>query len=100
MSNSWYTLSVYDEGKLIGFGHIISDGVYQSFLSDLIVAPEYRQEGIGTEIVQRLINHCRLNGVSWIQLSCAKGKQSFYERFGFKARPVDAPGMQMFLNKE
>ncbi|MCO7126425.1 GNAT family N-acetyltransferase [Sporolactobacillus shoreicorticis] len=100
ISNSWYTLSVYEDKQLIGFGRIISDGVYQSFLCDLIVSPNYRKQGIGTEIVKRLLNHSKMNGLTWIQLSCAQGKQPFYERLGFKARPNDAPGMQLFLSEK
>jgi predicted GNAT family N-acyltransferase len=100
ISNSWYTLSVYEDKQLIGFGRIISDGVHQSFLCDLIVSPDYRKQGIGTEIVKRLVNYCKTNELTWIQLSCAQGKQPFYERFGFKARPTNAPGMQLFLSEE
>ncbi|WP_028975720.1 GNAT family N-acetyltransferase [Sporolactobacillus terrae] len=97
--NSWYTLSVYEDEQLIGFGRIISDGVYQAFLCDLIVLPEQRNNGIGSELVERLLAHCKVHGLRWIQLSCAKGKQAFYERFGFRARPHDAPGMQRFLDQ-
>ncbi|BBN98069.1 GNAT family N-acetyltransferase [Sporolactobacillus terrae] len=97
--NSWYTLSVYEDEQLIGFGRIISDGVCQAFLCDLIVLPEQRNNGIGSELVERLLAHCKAQGMRWVQLSCAKGKQTFYERFGFRARPHDAPGMQRFLDQ-
>lgn len=96
--NSWHILCVYnDNQQLIGFARLLSDGVYQTFLCDLIIHPSCQHMGIGSEIVRRLIDHCRSQGMHWIQLSSTIGKQSFYERFGFKRRPDEGPGMQLFL---
>ena len=91
---SWYLLGAYDGERLVGFGRLVSDGVLHAMIYELIVLPEYQGQGIGGEILERLVAKCRATGVRDIQLFCARGKRGFYEKRGFVARPDDAPGMQ------
>ena len=94
LRSSWYVLGAYDNEQLVGFGRLVSDGIVHAMIYDLIVLPEYQGQGIGGKILERLIEKCRETGIRDIQLFCAKGKRSFYERRGFVARPDHAPGMQ------
>ncbi len=95
ISDSWYVLSAYDNNRLVGFGRIISDGVLYALICDLIVDPACQGKGIGSILLNKLIEHCHLQDIRVIWLFAAKGKSAFYKRFGFLERPVDAPGMQM-----
>jgi GrpB-like predicted nucleotidyltransferase (UPF0157 family) len=92
---SWYRIGVYQEGRLVGMGRVISDGVLHALLVDVIVAPELQGQGIGQGIMERLLNRCREAGVRDVQLFCAKGKVGFYRKLGFRDRPGDAPGMDL-----
>jgi len=60
----------------------------------LIVAPDYQECGIGKKILTELVSKCKSAAIPDIQLFCAKGKEKFYLKNGFKARPADAPGME------
>lgn len=93
--NSWYTLSAYHGGRLIGFGRILCDGIVHALILDMIVLPDYRGKGIGSAILQKLVDRCRGAGIRDIQLFCAKGKSGFYEKNGFSRRPEDGPGMEI-----
>ena len=86
-------MSAYDEGRLVGFGRAVSDSIH-AMIYDLIVAPDYQRQGIGGEILDRLVKYCQEAHIRDIQLFCASGRRQFYERHSFKARPDDAPGMQ------
>jgi ribosomal protein S18 acetylase RimI-like enzyme len=97
INNSWYLISAYQNGELIGFGRIISDGVYQTFIGDLIVHPDHQNQGIGSTILRQLTARCKESGIKWIQLTCAKGKMDFYKKYGFEERPADGPGMQIYI---
>jgi len=68
---------------LVGFGRIIGD-TYTAQILDLITHPDYRQQGIATEIMKRLLHFAdgRFLGVTLIDGS---GLGGFYERFGFEA---------------
>ena len=95
ISDSWYVLSAYEKGRLVGFGRIISDGVLYALICDLIVNPTCQGQGIGSTLLAKLIERCRSRGIRVIWLFAAKGKSAFYKKFGFHKRPADAPGMQM-----
>lgn len=99
ISNSWYSASIYDDMTLIGYGRIISDGIYQTFICDVMVHPDYQRKGVGTMVMEVLLEHCQKENIKWIQLSCAKGKQPFYQKLGFKVRDPDAPGMMLFYEQ-
>jgi N-acetylglutamate synthase-like GNAT family acetyltransferase len=95
--NSWYSISIYHNRKLIGFGRIISDGIYQTLICDVMVHPEYQGQGMGKKIIEALLKKCEEEGIKWVQLFCAKGKQEFYHKLGFISRESEAPGMSIFI---
>jgi GNAT superfamily N-acetyltransferase len=92
--NSWLVVSAYDGSKLVGFGRVLTDHVMHAMIFDMIVLPDYQGRGIGTMILNRMVERCLELGVGDIQLFCARGKMAFYEKNGFEPRPGDAPGMQ------
>jgi len=94
LSNSWFLVCVYNDEKLIGFGRVISDGVLHALIVDLIVTPDFQDCGIGKLILNELVSKCKSSAIPDIQLFCAKGKEGFYVKQGFKSRPTDAPGME------
>ncbi len=94
IANSQFVVCAYDAEKLAGFGRILSDGVLHAMIYEMIVHPDYQRRGIGTQILHSLIEWCNENHIRDIQLFCARGKHTFYEKNGFVMRPDDAPGMQ------
>ena len=94
ISESWQVVSAYDGSRLVGFGRVVSDGVLHAMIYDLIVDQADQGKGIGGEILARLVMSCQKAGIRDIQLFCAKGRQAFYERRGFRPRSADAPGME------
>ncbi len=97
ISNSWYVMSAYHKHQLVGFGRVVSDGILYALICDLIVKPEYQGKGIGSALLNKLIDRCRLQHLRVLWLFSAKGESAFYKKFGFFERPVDAPGMQMLM---
>lgn len=95
--NSWCHVSIYDKNQLIAFGRMISDGIYQALICDVMVDPTYQNKGLGKAIIESLVTKCRENGIQSIQLFSAKGKQHFYKKLGFEEREQDAPGMSLIL---
>jgi len=94
ISANWFAVSAFDGDRLVGFGRVVSDGILHAMIYEMIVLPEYQGRGIGTQILQMLIQRCLEASIRDIQLFCARGKRGFYEKFGFVARPDNAPGMQ------
>jgi hypothetical protein len=61
---------------------------------DLIIEPGFQRCGIGKLILKELVSKCKASAIPDIQLFCAKGKEGFYLKQGFRSRPIDAPGME------
>jgi len=94
LERSWFCLSAYKSDYLVGFGRIICDGIVHALILDLIVLPEFQNQGIGGQILDKLVEKCQQHQIRDIQLFCAKGFGSFYEKRGFVKRPDEAPGME------
>lgn len=97
LTKSWYYISAFHEEKLVGFGRIISDGYLHSFITELIISPQYKGKGIGKQILEKLVHKSIKEGITDIQLFSAKGKMEFYIKSGFIKRPDEAQGMQYNL---
>ena len=72
-------------GRIVGMGRVISDGVSDAYIQDVVVLETHRGRGIGREIVLRLIERCVEARIGWIGLVAEPGTQAFYERLGFHA---------------
>jgi len=72
-----------NSGETIGMGRILSDGVSDAYLQDLVVLPEYRGKGIGKQLVESLLQHCLSKGIQWIGLIAEPDQDSFYSSMNF-----------------
>ena len=70
--------------KAVGMGRILSDGVSDAYIQDIVVLNEYRKKGIGKEIVKTLIKYCKNKKINWIGLIAEPDQYDFYEKLGFK----------------
>ena len=71
-------------GKAVGMGRIISDGKSDAYIQDLVVLPDYRDKGIGKELVKTLLDYCLSKGLIWIGLIAEPDQDGFYSTIGFK----------------
>ena len=71
-------------GRAIGMGRVLSDGVSDGYIQDLVVLPGYRKSGVGSKIVYELVKKCRENGLTWIALIAEPNSDSFYNSLGFQ----------------
>ena len=55
LKNTLYSLCVYNENKLIGYGRIIGDKTIFLYIQDIMVIPEYQGKKIGTGIMNKLL---------------------------------------------
>jgi len=83
LENSFLTLGVWDNDRLIGFARVLNDGVYRALIDDVVVDESYRRKGIGTQIMKHLL--ARLEHVEEVFLRTGEEMIPFYERFGFAA---------------
>ena len=104
LQNSLYTVAAEEDNQVVGMGRLIGDGMYYMIV-DIVVQPAYQQMGIGSKILNMIIEYVDSatpgGGRSSIQLIAEKGKETFYESRGFKIIPHEfcGSGMRKVIRK-
>ena len=102
LANTMYSVSVYDDDKIIGYGRIIGDGICFLYIHDVMVIPKYQNKKIDSQIMNKLlekVNQIKIeNPYVRVYLGASKGKEKFYERFGFITREDANLGSGMILD--
>ena len=75
----------------IGMGRVISDGVSDAYIQDVVVIKEYRRHDIGKAIIDLLINQCQNHGIEWIGLIAEPGSIEFYTSLHFEPMKDHVP---------
>ncbi len=104
LMNSLYTVIAVKDSQTVGMGRLTGDGMYYMIV-DIVVQPNYQKQRIGTKIVNMIIEfvdkETPSGGRSSIQLIAEKGKETFYEKIGFKIIPHEfcGSGMRKVIRK-
>lgn len=82
LKNSTHVMLAIDTetDRVVGLVTALTDHVQAAFIPLLEVLPEYQHQGIGTELVSRMLQ--KLKGIPCIDLTCDPAMQKFYARFG------------------
>jgi len=97
LTNSLYTVVIWDEKRPVGMGRVVGDGKVAFFFKDIVVDPKYLKQGIGSMVMNALMKYVYKNGCNnaYLALLSTPGKEAFYEQFGFHVRPCKGLGSGM-----
>ena len=76
------TVVAVEDGRIIGFGRALCDGVSNGYISMVAVAPDRRGRGIGRGLVTRLMTGDADREITWV-LRAGRGSAGFWEKMGF-----------------
>ncbi len=83
---------VASEGdEVVGMGRAISDRASDAYIQDMTVQETYRDMGVGTEILKRILSRLEEDGIKWIGLIAERNSHGFYEHFGYRIMPDSMP---------
>ncbi len=98
LGNSVYDITVVNDDTTIAMGRLIGDGLYY-LIVDVVVRPEFQGKGIGSTIIDMLLEYVNSNltegSRASVQLISEKGKEDFYIKKGFKTIPHEYCGSGM-----
>ena len=89
-------VGVYDGARQLGFARAVTDLATYAYLTDVIVAPAARGRGVGSWMVQVLVEHPDLQGLRRMAL-LTRDAQTLYEKFGFSAKPTRSTYMERLV---
>ena len=102
LSNNIYSVSVYDNDNIIGYGRLFGDGIIFLYIHDVMVKPDYQGKGIGKTIMQKLLSKVeelrKENPDLLLYLGASKGKEDFYRKCGFITREEAGLGAGMIYD--
>ena len=70
----------YYEAQLVAAVRALSDGEYYAFVCEIVVLPEFQRKGIGTHLMNAVIEKLSAKKVL---LACVIGQEGFYRKLGF-----------------
>jgi predicted N-acetyltransferase YhbS len=99
VNNALFTVCLRDENRLLGLARAVGDGVLYFYISDVIVRPDLRGSGYGMLLMKAVMEYLRrvAHPGAMIVVVPLKGRETFYERFGFKRCPDGRFGTGMYL---
>ncbi|MGX6444852.1 GNAT family N-acetyltransferase [Neobacillus sp. K501] len=81
------------DGRIIGIGRAMSDGVFNAAIYDVVVHQDFQKQGIARKIMEYLLEELR--DVSCVHLISTTGNEEFYRKLGLKTIKT---GMARYLN--
>jgi GNAT superfamily N-acetyltransferase len=95
LQNTLYAVCIVHDEAVIGIGRVIGDGGLFYDIVDVAVVAEHQRKGVGHLIMNGLMSYIETNArpSALICLMANKGVAPFYEKYGFKAREPNMPGM-------
>lgn len=88
LQNGLVNVSARYRDELVGMGRLVGDGAMYWYLQEIIVLPRYQRQGIGTMIVNHLVEYAKANSstgrFTTVGGVSARGKEAFYEKMGFE----------------
>ena len=95
-ASSCFSVCIFDDAKIVGMARVVGDGAYYTVF-DVVTRKDYQGQGIGTILMNEIVKWYKSieDEDSYLYLGASFGKESFYEKFGFKSRPYDNVGAGM-----
>lgn len=77
---------VYDGERLMGFGRAVTDRATYAYLTDVVIHPGYRRQGLGRWLIESILAHPDLQGLRRIAL-VTRDAEELYHQLGFSTGP-------------
>lgn len=79
-------------GRQVGFARVVTDGATVAYLTDFVIHPSIRGQGLGTCLLESILDDPRFRSTSFLLVT--RDAMPFYRRSGFESHPFACMRLQ------
>jgi ribosomal protein S18 acetylase RimI-like enzyme len=83
LGNTHCSAACLADDQLVGYVDVVSDGIDDAYVRDLVVHPDYQRRGIGSKLVAMAIERIKGDRIKMVNVLFDPELAEFYRRAGF-----------------
>ena len=84
LGTTYLCVACFALDQLVGYVDVISDGIDDAYVRDLIVHPDHQRRGIGSTLLRMVKERIKQNRIKMVSLVFEPGLIEFYRKAGFQ----------------
>ena len=84
IGNSYLWVTCFDNDSLIGYADVVSDGIDDAYIRDVIVHPDYQHRGIGSTLLSMITTRIKTDGIKMVHVIFDPSLETFYKKAHFR----------------
>jgi ribosomal protein S18 acetylase RimI-like enzyme len=83
LGNTYFCVACFADDTLVGYVDVVSDGIDDAYIRDLVVHPDYQRCGIGSKLLDMIITRVRSDGIKTLNVVFEPRLKEFYAKANF-----------------
>jgi len=83
LGKSYFCVTCLDGERLVGYADVVSDGIDDAYIRDLIVNPAYQRRGIGSKLLAMIAERIKSDGIKMVHAVFDPSLKEFYTKAHF-----------------
>ncbi len=83
LGNTYFCVACFKDDNLVGYLDVVSDGIDDAYIRDLVVHPDYQRRGIGLNLLNMVIKRAKSDGIKMVNVIFEPRLEKFYKRANF-----------------
>lgn len=82
--NRFMHLCAFEHDRFVGYAEVVSNGVTDAYIQDVMVHPDFQRQGVGTQLIEHILARLMNEGIYMVSAIYGDAElRPFYEKFGF-----------------